>query len=406
MAGMTTRRDFLQGMVAAAAVPGMPQARAQEPRPASTVGSLLPFIESQAVKGEFPLSFLNSRFQDLTEWKKQARARVLDLLHYAPPPCDPKGEVVEQTQKEDYLLQKVLFNTTPDIRVPAYVLIPAKVPLPRPAVVLLHDHGGFYMWGKEKLVPLDGEHPVLAKYRQDYYGGVGLATELVRQGYVVIVIDMFYWGERRMLLDDDPADWRSRPATMPQERINQFNRRSGDGEQLVARTIYSAGFTWAGVMFWDDMRTVDYLLTRPEVDKNRIACVGLSVGSIRSAHLAAFDDRIKAAVAVCWMTSFPPQLRRKIVNTIGFTKLIPGLYREMDYPDVTSMAMPTPVMYISGLKDGLFEVDAMRASFEKLAACYRKAGAPEKLSTRLYDTPHQFNQEMQKEAWAWLARWV
>ena len=185
------------------------------------------------------------------------------------------------------------------------------MPLPRPAVVLLHDHGGFYMWGKEKLVPLDDEHPALTKFRETAYGGVGIAPELARQGYVVIVIDMFYWGERRMLLDDDAADWRTRPRTMTPERISEFNRRSGENEQLVARTIYAAGFTWSGVMFWDDIRTVDYLVTRPEVDKNRIACVGLSVGAIRSAHLAALDDRIKAAVVVCWMTSFPTQLQNK-----------------------------------------------------------------------------------------------
>ncbi len=403
---MTTRRDFLQGVVAGLTAPGLFGAQQPGVPTGSSVGSLLPFIQSQAVKGELPLSYLNPGFQDLAAWKKRARGQVLDLLHYAPPACDPKAEVVEQVAADGYLREKVLFHTTPDIRVPAYVLIPTKVPLPVPAVVLLHDHGGFYMWGKEKLVPLDDEHPVLTKFRQTAYGGIGIAPELARQGYVVIVIDMFYWGERRMLLDDDAVDWRTRPRTITPERISEFNRRSGDNEQLAARTIYAAGFTWSGVMFWDDIRTVDYLLTRPEVDKNRIACVGLSVGAIRSAHLAALDERIKAAVVVCWMTSFPTQLKTKIVNTIGFTKLVPGLYQHLDYPDVASLAMPTPVLYINGSKDQLFEMDGVRAAFDKLAACYRKAGVPEKLRTRLYDTPHEFNPEMQKEAWAWLRKWL
>ena len=70
------------------------------------------------------------------------------------------------------------------------------------------------------------------------------------------------------------------------------------------------------------------------------------------------------------------------------------------------MAVPTPVMYINGSKDGLFEPDGVRAAFDKLGACYRKAGAPEKLSTRLYDTPHEFNREMQQEAWSWLRKWL
>jgi hypothetical protein len=117
------------------------------------------------------------------------------------------------------------------------------------------------------------------------------------------VIDTFHWGERRMLLDGDPADWRERPATIQPARVAEFNRRAGESEPLVARTIYAAGFTWSGVMFTDDVRTVDYLATRPEVDPDRIGCVGLSVGGLRSCHLAALDHRIKAAVVVGWMAS-------------------------------------------------------------------------------------------------------
>jgi dienelactone hydrolase len=209
-----------------------------------------------------------------------------------------------------------------------------------------------------------------------------------------------------MILDDDPADWRDRPATISPERINAFNQRSSQNEQLVGRTIYAAGFTWPGVMFWDDIRSVDYLLTRPEVDPERIGCVGLSVGGVRSAHLAALDPRIKAAVVVGWMTSFPAQLKHHIRNTIGHTKVIPGLYRLMDYPDVAALAMPAALLVINGKKDGLFEPGGVNIAFEKLANCYRKAGIPERLQTRLYDTPHEFNAEMQEEAWDWLKRWV
>jgi dienelactone hydrolase len=304
----------------------------------------------------------------------------------------------------DYVQERVEFNTTPDIRVPAFVLIPKRARFPAPGLVALHDHGGFYVWGKEKLVEQEGEHAVLTDFKRQYYSGRSIASDLARAGYVVVVIDMFYWGERRMLLAGDAADWRERPGSMSAERIAAFNRRSSEGEPLVGRTIFAAGFTWAGVMFWDDVRTVDYLLRRPEVDPGRIGCVGLSMGGLRSVHLAALDDRIKAAVVVGWMASFPAQLRSHIRNTIGHTKLVPGLYREMDYPDVASLAMPSALLVINGSRDALFEPAGVRASFDKLAACYAKAGAGERLRTRLYDTPHEFNAEMQAEAWAWLAR--
>jgi len=372
----------------------------------SDVGSLFPFIQSQAVKSDFSLSFLNPRFKSYKAWKRQARGKLLELLHYAPAPCDPQPEIVERSDKGDYIREIIYFNTTPDIRVPAYLLIPKQAKLPAAAIIALHDHGGFYIWGKEKLVETENEHPVLTDFKRQYYGGRSLASELVRQGYVVLVIDMFYWGERRMLLDDDPPDWRERPSDIKAERISAFNQRAGQSEQLVGRTIYSAGFTWAGVIFWDDVRSVDYLVTRPEVDKKRIGCVGLSVGGLRSCHLAALDDRIKAAIVVGWMASFPTQLQRHVRNTIGHTKLVPGLYRYMDYPDVASLAIPSALLVINGSRDGLFNLDGVHSSFEKLAACYKKAGVADRFRAHLYDTLHEFNIEMQAEAWAWLRRWL
>ena len=275
----------------------------------SDVGSLYPFIQSQTVHGEFPLSYLRPEFRDVAAWKVRARDKLHELLHYAPPSCEPNAEVVERVEADGYVREKVLFNTTPDLRIPAYVLIPKALKKPAPAIVALHDHGGFYFWGKEKIVETESEHASLTRFKRDAYSGKSIASELARRGYVVIVIDMFYWGERRMLLDDDPADWRDRPAGIADERIAAFNGRAGQSEQLVGRTIYAAGFTWSGVMFWDDVRTVDYLVKRPEVDPERIGCVGLSVGGLRSCHLAALDDRIKAAVVVGWMASYPAQLK-------------------------------------------------------------------------------------------------
>jgi dienelactone hydrolase len=418
---MSTRRDFMKGLgVALGPLAAMtsaspldsahldagPDAPDAMPPTGSDVGSMFPFIRDQAVRGEFPLSYLRDEYRDLAAWKKLARGKLRELLHYDPPPCDPKAEIVERVDRGDYIRETVHFNTTPDLRVPAFVLVPKGLTKPAPAVVALHDHGGMYFWGREKIVDVDDEHPVLTDFKRRYYAGKGIASELARRGYVVIAIDMFFWGERRMLLDDDPADWRDRPPTIPAERVAEFNRRSGQGEALVGRTIYAAGFTWSGVMFLDDVRAVDYLATRPEVDPARIGCVGLSVGGLRSCHLAALDDRIRAAVVVGWMASYPAQLRDRVRNTIGFTKLVPGLMRHLDYPDVASLAMPAPLLVINGTQDGLFDLDGVKHCFTKLTACYAKAGQPDRFRGRLYDAPHEFNAEMQQEAWDWLERWL
>lgn len=420
--GQQTRRRFLRAVTAGVGLPLLASYAAAEDQvllttrdlpeigpnlipTGSDVGSLYPFIQSQRTTN-FPLSFLNPQFGDLKGWKRTARAKLLDLLQYAPEPCGANAELVESKDEGDYIREKVYFNTTPDLRIPAYVLVPKNVQLPAPAVVALHDHGGFYLWGKEKLVATAEEHPALTDFKKTAYAGRSIASELARRGYVVLVIDMFYWGERRMLLDEDAIDWRHPNMGITRERIAAFNRRAGENEQLVGRTIFSAGFTWAGTIFWDDIRSVDYLASRLEVDANRIGCVGLSVGGLRSCHLAALDDRIKAAVVVGWMCSFPKQIKKHIRHTIGHTKLVPGLYRHLDYPDVASLAMPTPLLVINGSKDALFEPGGVNEAFDKLRACYRKAGHEEKLRTRLYDTPHEFNAAMQQEAWEWFKRWL
>ena len=365
------------------------------------IGNLYPFVQQQADRSRLELSFLDARFRDLAPWQKTARTRVLDHLFYSPPPVAPEPEIIRRTDRGDYLEEYLTFRTTPDLRVPAYVLIPRKAAAPAPGVVLLHCHGGFYVWGKEKVVASDNEHPVLSEFKQTLYEGRSIATELVRRGYVVITIDMFYWGERRMLLDEDPASYRE-PQKMTAEEIAAFNRRSNQSEQLVARSLMTAGITWPGVMLWDDLRTLDYLASRPEVDRRRLGCVGLSVGGYRSFLLAALDQRIKAAVDVGWMTAFAPAIRRHVLNTVGLAFHIPGLYRYLDLPDLAALIAPRSLLVISGSKDSLFPPDGVEKAFRKIEACFHKASAVDRQRCRLYDAPHQFNLEMQAEAWEWL----
>ena len=411
-----SRRQFCQslagsGLLAGAAsraamgVPVVPQARAAAAAPGSHIGSLYPFVQQQADRSNLELSFLRPEFRDLETWQTRARATVLERLFYAPQPVAPAADVIRREDRGDYVQEYLTFQTTPDLRVPAYVLIPKKASLPAPGIVALHCHGGFYVSGKDKLVEADHEHPALMQYKQELYQGRSIASELVRRGYVVIVIDAFYWGERRMLLDEDPPSYREFQ-NMTKAEVAAFNRRSQEGEQLVARTLFSAGITWPGVLLWDDLRTVDYLASRPEVDAQRLGCVGLSLGGYRSFLLAALDPRIKAAVDVGWMTSFASQIRRHVLNTIGFSFHIPGLYRYMDLPDLAALIAPRALLVINGAKDSLFAPEGVRAAFEKIGACFHKAGASGHQHCRLYDTPHEFNRQMQDEAFAWLAQWL
>jgi dienelactone hydrolase len=408
-----TRRRFCQslgasGWLLSASFPLTDVGGTQTPTKAPDnphIGNLYPFVQQQADRSRLELSFLQPQFRDLASWQRTARARVLEHLFYSPAAVSPEPEVIRRSDRGDYIEEYLTFRTTPDLRVPAYLLIPKAATRPAPGVVLLHCHGGAYVWGKEKVVAVENEHPVLSQFKQQLYEGTSIATELVRRGYVVITIDMFYWGERRMLLEEDPASYRERER-MSADEIAAFNRRSSQSEQLVARSLMTAGITWPGVMLWDDLRTLDYLASRPEVDRQRLGCVGLSVGGYRSFLLAALDQRIKAAVDVGWMTSFASNIRRHVLNTVGLTFHIPGLYRYLDLPDLAALIAPRSVFVINGSKDGLFPRDGVDKAFRKIEACFQKAGVPEHQRCRLYDAPHQFNREMQAEAWEWLGRRV
>jgi dienelactone hydrolase len=373
----------------------------------SHIGNLYPFVQRQADQSPLALSFLRPEFKSLKQWQARARAKLFELLSYSPPPVAPQPQLIRRTDRGDYIEEYLTLQTTPDLRVPAYVLIPKNAKLPAPGIVALHSHDGFYLWGKEKLVESTAdEHPYLTAFKQRRYGGKGVAAELARQGYVVIAIDMFYWGERRMLLDNDPVAYRERPRTITEEEINAFNQRSSQSEQLVARSLFTAGVSWPGIVLWDDIRTLDYLASRPEVDKRRLGCVGLSVGGWRSFLLAALDERIKAAVAVGWMTSLAAQIKQHIINTIGFSFYLNGLYRYFDLPDLAALIAPRAALVINGSQDRLFALDGVKAAFDKIARCYAKAGAPDRQRCRLYDAPHEFNLAMQTEAWEWIKRWM
>lgn len=372
----------------------------------SALGNLYPFVKHQQEKTHQSLAFLHRQPKDLEAWKAEARGKVFELLSYRPEVTDPRPRILERVDRGDYVRERLNFWATPDVEVPAYFLLPKRAKFPVPAVVALHDHGGFYYWGKEKLVETDDEHPMLAAYRKVYYDGVSFPASLAQRGYAVIVIDMFYHGERRLILDEDlERGTNDRSKHEPEETIRQINHRAGSSEEIVFRNILHSGVTWGGVLVWDDIRTVDYLQTRPEVDPNRIACAGLSVGGWRTVFLAGLDPRIKAACVVGWMTSFRYLIPHYEVYTVP-SGMVPCLLEYMDYPDVGSLAMPSPLLVVHGRQDSLFPPDGVKAAVENLSGCYRAIGKPERFDTMFFDGPHKFPLQAQRKMMDWFDRWV
>jgi dienelactone hydrolase len=370
------------------------------------LGSLYPFLRDLQQESQFKLSFLQNDFKEVDSWKHAVREILWRMIPEKPDPCDFKPEVIERVDKGDYFREKVYFHSTPVTRVPAYVLIPKKASRPMPGLVCFHDHGGMYYWGKEKIVELENEHPALRAFKQEAYGGISYATEYCKAGFAVIVIDAFYWGERRLVNDKDVEqginDWSKQESA---EVIQQINQQCGRNEDMMARAIGQIGHTWQGIWLRDEIRSLDYLLTRPEVDPKRIGCVGLSIGGFRSAQFAGMDPRVQCAVVDGWMTSYGEMFTYRPLNT-HYLQYITGAYALLDLPDLVSLCCPGALMVIHGRKDVLFTPRGVAEAYQKIEAVYRKAGVPSHADLRYYDTPHEFNLEMQRDALAWLKKWL
>src|SRR5262249_861868 len=152
-----------------------------------------------------------------------------------------------------------------------------------------------------------------------------------------------------------------------------------------------------------DMRTVDYLVTRPDVDARRIGCLGISMGGYRTMYLAALDDRIAAACVAGFMSTIRPMLRAH-VDTHSWVHYLPELHRHLDWPDLAALAAPRALMVQQCSQDRLFPLAGMREANEKIGAVYAKANCRDRFAGRFHDVPHKFTRAMQDEAFDWLDR--
>lgn len=411
------RRGFLQSLGGLSLLSALAdQTRAAQPSPGggppdparklepsgADLGSLFSDVQRLAEGGRYELSFLGNRFRDLDEFKRAGREKIFDLLLYRPAQAPLRAEVVERVELETHIREKVVFSTAPHFRVPAYVLVPRNRRGRLPAIVDLHSHGGMFLFGKEKVIDLGKNHAAMTDYQRRNYDGRPTATELVRRGYVVISIDAFMFGERRTILDADLKHGFDR-SRYTLDDVRHLNQQCRGKESTLAKALAWAGLTWPGIVFWDDIRTVDYLVSRPDVDPERLGCLGISMGGYRACYLAGLDERIRAACITGFMSTLRPMIRAH-VDTHSWVHFVPGQTRYLDLPDVATLHAPRPLLVQQCSQDRLFPLEGMKESVQKIDDVYAKAGARDRFSGRFYDVPHIFTRQMQDEAFDWLDR--
>jgi len=382
---------------------------AQTPeRTESWLGSVAPIARSIHKERGFPMEYRSRKGLPVDQWRERGRAELRRTLSYSPGKVPLDVQVHAVHPRQGYEVRVISYAASPHYRVPAYLLVPS-APGRKPGVVALHDHGGWFYHGKEKLVRMDGEHVALKEFRERYYGGRTYADELALRGYVVLVPDAFYWGERRIQYAEPPAELTRRLANLKPEQpeyvlaVNSFLRERA--AELNTWLSFS-GTSWMGIVAYDDMRAVDVLASLPEVDAARLGCAGLSGGGYRSTYLTGLDSRIRASVITGWMTSLPTTLDIPYsVHSALFDAF--GVHANLDHPDIASLAAPSTAVFVQNCaRDRLFTRAGMEEAAEKIRAVYADLKQPDRFQAKVYDVPHQFNAEMQNEAFAFLDRWL
>lgn len=333
------------------------------------------------------------------EWSARARALLAGGLHYDPGKLDLNAVTTARWETDSFIRETIEFNTTPWFRVPGYFYIPKNVPLPAPALVVFHEWGGPLLFGADR-VSGESVHPAITRHREELTSGRALADWFASHGYAVIVIDAYHFGRRVPRGVNGLPDGFD-PATLDARTLRQYDSLARAALYYGVRELNWAGTTWAGVNYGDDSRCVDYLLSRKEVDPDRIGCTGLSGGGWRTDIMAALEPRIKAAVSVGWMTTGDTQQPYNVAGAIGTFNLLPGVWNRIDVPDLIAMAAPKAVMVVGGTKDILFPPLGQNEAARQIADAYSWAGVKERFRFFAPEKEHCYDADIQEEALKW-----
>ncbi len=353
---------------------------------------------------------LRTRFpSDLEAWRAEAMAYTCELLAEQPRPAVPDVTVEDAWEHEGLVIEDLSWQLPYGPRTRAYFLKPSHVAAPLPGILALHDHGGKKNWGRHKLVEVPGI-PLTDPMRRhrEYYGDRAWANALARCGFAVLVHDAFAFGSRRIRLDEVPLAIRQgtseTPLTTP-DAIDAYNDWAAHHESIMAKSLFSAGLTWPGVVLWEDRVALDILCGRAEVDADRVGCGGLSGGGLRTVYLGGLDHRIQVAVCVGMMTTWRDCLLHRSANHTWMV-YTPRLAQALDYPEILGLRVPKPTLVLNNLADPLFTLPEMRRADEQLTKIYRLTGCPENYECHFFAGGHKFDREMQEVAHAFWARFL
>jgi dienelactone hydrolase len=270
-------------------------------------------------------------------------------------------EISEESNIEGIRRMKIWFAVEKNDRVPAWLFIPAGQKFPVPGILCLHQTIAI---GKAEPAGLGGS------------ADLHYALELAKRGYVTLAPDYPNFGDYSF----DP---------------------------------YIHGYLSASMKgIWNHMAAVDLLQSLPEVDPERIGCIGHSLGGHNSLFLAVFDTRIKAVVTSCGFCSFFKYYGGDLTGWShkGYMPGIASIYGKnpdrlpFDFTEILGAIAPRALFINAPLHDTNFDVTGVYDCVNAAEPVYELLKAGDKLVMINPDAPHAFPADAREKAYEFLDR--
>lgn len=301
----------------------------------------------------------------LAEWEAQRgeyRRQLLEMLGLDPLPerTALEATVTGKVDHEEFTVENLHFQSRPGLYVTANLYVPKNQDKPCPAILYVCGHSDV----KKNGVALGG------KTHYQHHG-----EWFARNGYVCLTIDTLQLGEIQGI----------HHGTYKYDMWWWLNR----------------GYTPAGVEAWNCVRALDYLETRPEVDRERIGVTGRSGGGAYSWWIAAIDDRIKCAAPTAGITDLQNHVVDGAVEGHCDCMFMLNTYR-WDYPQVAALVAPRPLLIVNTDSDWIFPLDGVVRTFEKVRKIYALYKAEDKVGLTIGPGGHKDTQNIQVDAFRWM----
>jgi dienelactone hydrolase len=316
------------------------------------------------------------------EWERarpELRRQFLEMLGLDPLPArtDLKPRITGIFEAPKYSVEKLTFQSWPDLHVTAHFYLPKPFPKEKlPAVLYVCGHGNV-------VKTIDGKEVSFgSKLSYQHY-----PAWFAEHGYACLILDT-------LQLSEIPG-------------IHHGTYRFG---MWWWQTL---GYTPAGVECWNCIRALDYLETRPEVDMQRVGVTGRSGGGAYSWWIAAADERIRCAVPVAGIADlqahlnegYPGQLEKGVIAGHCDCMYPVNTYR-WDFAQVAALIAPRPLLLGNSDKDDIFPVPGYRRLADKVRKIYALYDADDKFALLETKGPHKDTPELRAGTRRWLNRWL